>query len=49
MTLRDLERSFILKLMIIQYDPARKGALLSEEAYYDAIEEYGDEPEAIWC
>lgn len=49
MTLRDLERVLYFEAYVI-IDPGmtqlEKGKLLSEEAYYDAIEEYGDEFEA---
>ncbi|HVE44713.1 MAG TPA: DNA-directed RNA polymerase subunit beta' [Gammaproteobacteria bacterium] len=49
MTLRDLERVLYFEAYVVT-DPGmtqlEKGQLLSEEAYYDAIEEYGDEFEA---
>src|SRR6187399_1547345 len=49
MTLRDLERILYFEAYVV-IDPGmtqlEKGQLLSEEAYYDAIEEYGDEFEA---
>lgn len=49
MTLRDLERVLYFEAYVV-IDPGmtqlEKGQLLSEEAYYDAIEEYGDEFEA---
>lgn len=49
MTLRDLERVLYFEAFVV-IDPGmtqlEKGQLLSEEAYYDAIEEYGDEFEA---
>lgn len=49
MTLRDLERVLYFEAYTVT-DPGmtqlEKGQLLSEEAYYDAIEEYGDEFEA---
>ena len=49
MTLRDLERVLYFEAFVV-VDPGmtqlEKGQLLSEEAYYDAIEEYGDEFEA---
>ncbi|EKE23032.1 MAG: hypothetical protein ACD_6C00637G0001, partial [uncultured bacterium] len=49
MTLRDLERVLYFEAYVVT-DPGmtrlEKGELLSEEAYYDAIEEYGDEFEA---
>ncbi len=49
MTLRDLERVLYFEAYVV-IDPGmtqlEKGKLLSEEAYYDAIEEYGDEFEA---
>lgn len=49
MTLRDLERVLYFEAYVV-VDPGmtqlEKGQLLSEEAYYDAIEEYGDEFEA---
>lgn len=48
-TLRDLERVLYFEAYVV-VDPGmtqlEKGQLLSEEAYYDAIEEYGDEFEA---
>lgn len=49
MTLRDLERVLYFEAYVV-IDPGmtqlEKGQLLSEEAFYDAIEEYGDEFEA---
>ncbi len=49
MTLRDLERVLYFEAYVV-IDPGmtqlEKGQLLSEEAYLDAIEEYGDEFEA---
>src|SRR5580693_468635 len=49
MTLRDLERVLYFEAYVV-VDPGmtqlEKGQLLSEEEYYDAIEEYGDEFEA---
>lgn len=49
MTLRDLERVLYFEAYVV-IDPGmtqlEKGQLLSEEAYYDSIEEYGDEFEA---
>lgn len=49
MTLRDLERVLYFEAFVV-IDPGmtklEKGQLLSEEAYYDAIEEHGDEFEA---
>ncbi len=49
MTLRDLERVLYFEAFVVT-DPGmtqlEKGQLLSEEAYYDAIEEHGDEFEA---
>lgn len=49
MTLRDLERVLYFEAYVV-IDPGmtqlEKGQLLSDEAYYDAIEEYGDEFEA---
>ncbi|HEU5280538.1 MAG TPA: DNA-directed RNA polymerase subunit beta' [Gammaproteobacteria bacterium] len=46
MTLRDLERVLYFEAYVV-IDPGmtklEKGQLLSEEAYYDAIEEHGDE------
>ncbi len=49
MTLRDLERVLYFEAYVV-VDPGmtqlEKGQLLSEAAYYDAIEEYGDEFEA---
>ncbi|OGT41872.1 MAG: DNA-directed RNA polymerase subunit beta' [Gammaproteobacteria bacterium RIFCSPHIGHO2_12_FULL_37_34] len=49
MTLRDLERVLYFEAYVV-VDPGmtklEKGQLLSEEAYYDAIEEHGDEFEA---
>jgi len=49
MTLRDIERVLYFEAFVV-IDPGmtqlERGQLLSEEAYYDAIEEYGDEFEA---
>lgn len=49
MTLRDLERVLYFEAYVV-IDPGmtqlERGQLLSEEAYFDAIEEYGDEFEA---
>ena len=49
MTLRDIERVLYFEAFVV-VDPGmttlNKGQLLSEEAYLDAIEEYGDEFEA---
>jgi DNA-directed RNA polymerase subunit beta' len=49
MTLRDLERVLYFEAYVV-IDPGmtqlEKGQLLSEEEYYDAIEEHGDEFEA---
>lgn len=49
MTLRDLERVLYFEAYVV-IDPGmtqlEKGQLLSEEARYDAVEEYGDEFEA---
>jgi len=49
MTLRDLERVLYFEAYVV-VDPGmtklEKGQLLSEEEYYDAIEEHGDEFEA---
>jgi DNA-directed RNA polymerase subunit beta' len=49
MTLRDLERVLYFEAFVV-IDPGmtqlEKGQLLSEEARYDAVEEYGDEFEA---
>ena len=49
MTLRDIERVLYFEAFVV-VDPGmtelEKGQLLSEEAYLDAIEEYGDEFEA---
>lgn len=49
MTLRDLEKVLYFEAYVV-IDPGmtqlEKGQLLSDEAYYDAIEEYGDEFEA---
>ena len=51
MTLRDLERVLYFEAYVV-IDPGmtslKKVNCLSEEAYYDAIEEYGDEFEAEW-
>src|ERR1700726_3972344 len=50
MTLRDIERILYFEAFVV-VDPGMttldKGQLLSEEAYLDAIEEYGDEFEAL--
>jgi DNA-directed RNA polymerase subunit beta' len=49
MTLRDIERVLYFEAYVV-VDPGmtqlERGQLLSEEAYYDAIEEYGDEFDA---
>jgi DNA-directed RNA polymerase subunit beta' len=49
MTLRDIERALYFEAYVV-IDPGmtqlERGQLLSEEAYYDAIEEYGDEFDA---
>src|SRR5437868_6783307 len=49
MSLRDIERILYFESYVV-IDPGmtqlEKGQLLSEEAYYDAIEEYGDEFQA---
>ncbi|OGT45785.1 MAG: DNA-directed RNA polymerase subunit beta' [Gammaproteobacteria bacterium RIFCSPHIGHO2_12_FULL_41_20] len=49
MSLRDIERVLYFEAYVV-IDPGmtqlERGQLLSEEAYYDAIEEYGDEFEA---
>lgn len=49
MTLRDIERILYFEAYVV-IDPGmtqlERGQLLSEEAYYDAIEEYGDEFDA---
>jgi DNA-directed RNA polymerase subunit beta' len=49
MTLRDIERILYFEAFVV-IDPGmtqlERGQLLSEEAYYDAIEEYGDEFDA---
>ncbi len=50
MTLRDIERVLYFEAFVITepgMTPLEKGALLSEEAYLDALEEYGDEFEAL--
>src|SRR5476649_1710685 len=48
-TLRDIERVLYFEAFVV-IDPGmtqlERGQLLSEEAYYDAIEEYGDEFDA---
>ncbi len=50
MTLRDIERILYFEAFVV-VDPGMtnldKGQLLSEEAYLDALEEYGDEFEAL--
>ncbi len=50
MTLRDIERILYFEAFVV-IDPGmtslEKGQLLSDDAYLDAIEEYGDEFEAI--
>ncbi len=50
MTLRDIERILYFEAFVV-VDPGmtslEKGQLLSEEAYLDALEEYGDEFEAL--
>lgn len=49
MTLRDIERILYFEAYVV-IDPGmtqlERGQLLSDEAYYDAIEEYGDEFDA---
>ncbi len=51
MSLRDIERILYFESYVV-IDPGmtqlEKGQLLTEEAYYDAIEEYGDEFDAAW-
>jgi len=50
MTLRDIERILYFEAFVVVdpgMTPLDKGQLLSEEAYLDAIEEYGDEFEAL--
>ncbi len=50
MTLRDIERVLYFEAFVV-VDPGmtdlERGQLLSEEAYLDALEEYGDEFEAL--
>ena len=49
MTLRDIERILYFEAFVV-IDPGftdlEKGQLLSDETYYDAIEQYGDEFDA---
>lgn len=50
MSLRDIERVIYFEAYIVVdpgMTPLQKGQLLSEEAYADAVEEYGDEFEAL--
>ncbi len=50
MTLRDIERILYFEAFVVVdpgMTPLDKGQLLSEEAYLDALEEYGDEFEAL--
>ncbi|MDF3055135.1 MAG: rpoC [Gammaproteobacteria bacterium] len=50
MTLRDIERVLYFEAFVVVepgMTPLKLGQLLSEEAYLDAIEEYGDEFEAL--
>src|SRR3989339_626591 len=50
MTLRDIERVLYFEAFVVTdpgLSPLEKGQLLSEEAYLDAIEEYGDDFEAL--
>ncbi len=49
MTLRDIERVLYFEAFVVVdpgMTPLEKGQLLSEEAYLDAIEQYGDEFDA---
>src|SRR5215213_6492217 len=49
MTLRDIERVLYFEAYVVidpGMTPLERGQLLSEEAYYDAIEEFGDEFDA---
>ena len=52
MTLRDIERILYFEAFVV-IDPGftdlEKGQLLSDETYYDAIEQYGDEFDAKWA
>ncbi len=50
MTLRDIERILYFEAFVVVdpgMTPLKAGQLLSEEAYLDAVEEYGDEFEAL--
>lgn len=50
MTLRDIERILYFEAFVVVESgmtPLKVGQLLSEEAYLDAVEEYGDEFEAM--
>ena len=50
MTLRDIERILYFEAFVVVepgMTPLEKGQLLSDDAYLDAIEEYGDEFEAL--
>src|SRR5579862_7072324 len=50
MTLRDIERVLYFEAFVVVepgMTPLKVGQLLSEEGYLDAIEEYGDEFEAL--
>lgn len=50
MTLRDIERVLYFEAFVViepGMTPFTKGQLLSEEAYHDAVEEYGSEFEAL--
>lgn len=50
MTLRDIERILYFEAFVVVepgMTPLKSGQLLSEEAYLDAVEEYGDEFEAL--
>jgi len=50
MTLRDIERVLYFEAYVVTepgMTPLEKGQLLSEEAYLDALEEYGDDFEAM--
>lgn len=49
-TLRDIERILYFEAFVVVepgMTPLKRGQLLSEEAYLDAVEEYGDEFEAL--
>lgn len=49
-TLRDIERILYFEAFVVVESgmtPLKQGQLLSEEAYLDAVEEYGDEFEAL--